>query len=129
MTSLARLGGLFAATLVLATPVLAQDAAVLKRGQTLTMQCKVCHTFKPGEPNRVGPNLGGIIGADSATRKGYTNYSPGLKAAKLKWTDANLDKYLTSPAKMIKGSRMAFAGIAKPEDRAAVIAWLKVNTK
>lgn len=116
---------------LLAGPVMAQDAEdpVAKRGRILAMQCKACHNFKAGEPNKIGPNLHGIMGAKAATRAGFAGYSEALKASKLVWDVATLDKYLAGPAKLVPGTKMVFAGIAKPEDRAAVVAWVGENVR
>ncbi len=109
-------------------PAVAQDAAQLKRGQMLFLQCRICHNIKAGEPNKLGPNLSGIIGKKSGLRPGFA-YSPAMKASALRWDTATLDRFLTSPAKLLPGNRMAFGGIAKPADRAAVIAFIGVASK
>jgi cytochrome c len=119
---------------ITAGPAAAQEAAPaeadpsVRRARVLSLQCRSCHSFKAGEAHKIGPNLNGIIGAASASRAGFQGYSDGLKAAKLKWDDATLDAYLTAPSKLVPGNKMAFAGIPKAEDRAALIAWLKTNS-
>lgn len=112
-------------TALLAPPVAAQDVA---RGKLLYLQCRACHTLAKAEPHKVGPNLHGILGRPAATAPGF-KYSRALAASKLRWTDADLDRWLTAPGQMVRGTTMAFAGIARPADRAAVIAYLKSATE
>ncbi|WP_373289711.1 c-type cytochrome, partial [Polymorphobacter multimanifer] len=59
----------------------------------------------------------------------FAGYSDAMRGAKLVWDKPTLDKYLAGPATLVPGTRMVFAGIAKPEDRGAVIGWLEANTK
>lgn len=97
------------------------DAA---KGKLIFMRCAACHNVKPGEPNKVGPNLSGVVGRKAGMAKGF-NYSPAMKTAKVTWNEATLDKWLTRPAGVVPGTSMVFAGLPKPEDRKAVIAYLK----
>lgn len=85
--------------------------------------CATCHDFTMGGPDRVGPNLWGVIGRDIAVRSGYS-YSPAMKAQPGPWTDDRLFAYLESPARAIPGTKMSFAGIRNPADRAAVVKYL-----
>lgn len=110
------------------SPAAAQDDAMVKRGQLLFLQCRTCHSIKAGEPDKVGPNLAGVIGRKSASRPGYA-YSAAMKAAGLTWDAATLDRYLTAPAKLVPGNKMGFGGIATPADRAAVIAYIDSASK
>jgi cytochrome c len=109
-----------------AAPAAAQDPAA--RGKIVFLQCRACHSLKAGEPHKIGPNLHGTIGAPAASRPGYA-YSPALKASGIKWTDDRLDAFLAKPAAVVKGTKMAYAGLAKPADRAAVIAYLKKEAR
>ncbi|PVX31583.1 c-type cytochrome [Sphingomonas pokkalii] len=92
-------------------------------GAKLFLQCRACHTVNPGGANGVGPNLAGVMGAKAASKPGYT-YSPALKNAALRWDAATMDAWLTRPAKVAPGNKMAFAGMANPQARADVIAYL-----
>jgi cytochrome c len=118
---------LLLATLLTLAPVAAsaQDA---KRGQLLFLQCRACHNLKAGEPHKVGPNLNGFLAKPAASMDGF-KYSKPLAASKLKWDDATLDRWLEAPAKLVPGTTMAFAGVRKPDDRAAIVAYLKQATK
>jgi len=86
--------------------------------------CIACHTIVRGEPHRAGPNLWGIFGAPAASRAGYA-YSPALMAADIVWTRETLDAWLRSPRALVPGSRMSHAGLARAEDRADIIAFLR----
>lgn len=98
--------------------------AYAAKGKLIFMRCAACHNVKPGESNKVGPNLSGVVGRKAGAAKGF-NYSAAMKSAKLTWDDATLDKWLTRPASVVPGTSMVFAGLSKPEDRKAVIAYLK----
>ncbi len=104
----------------------APTEAQLKRGKLLFTQCQACHQVKAGAPSMMGPNLAGLMGRRSATAPGF-KYSPALQKAKLTWDVATLDKWLHRPSALVPGNTMAFAGMAKAEDRAALIAWLSVE--
>jgi cytochrome c len=84
-----------------------------------------CHTLEKGGPNRVGPNLWGVVDRPRASHPGY-NYSSAMKAAKGgKWTFEELDKFLTHPQGYIRGTKMTFAGFQNPDQRANLIAYLR----
>jgi cytochrome c len=92
-------------------------------GKTIFAKCQACHSVEAGV-NKVGPSLHGIIGRASAVEANY-NYSDAMKNANVHWTPETLDKYLTNPHKMVPGTKMAFPGLPKDEDRADVIAYLE----
>ena len=112
------------ALLWLSVPAGAQDDAKAER---LFRRCAACHTLNEGGPNRVGPNLYGVFQRDVATREDY-RYSKALLAIGGTWTDEKIDQYLLSPRTFARGTKMAFAGIRKTEDRKALIEWLKGKT-
>jgi cytochrome c2 len=87
-------------------------------------QCVVCHSVETGGPLRVAPPLHGIVGARKA-RADWYGYSPALRKAEGKWTEADLDKFLTSPSKFLPGTTKTFLGIPDPKERADIIAALK----
>jgi cytochrome c len=113
-----------AASLALSGPAAAQAKPPAALGKLIFLRCAACHSVDKGGPNKVGPNLSGVVGRKSGVMAGY-RYSPALAAANLTWTEANLDKWLTRPAGLVPGTSMVFAGLAKPEERGAVIAYLK----
>lgn len=119
-----------AATVVLAAqrPAVAQVAAAAGdpvQGQKQFGQCAVCHDATKGGPDKIGPNLYGVFGSKAATRRVKYAYSPALKASKLTWDEATLDRWLTDPGTTVKGTKMEFVGLARKPVRQNVIAYLK----
>ena len=97
-----------------------------KAGADVFKKCGACHTATEAK-NKVGPSLMGVVGRPVATAAGY-NYSPAMKtfgADGKKWDEAQLATYLADPKGVVKGTKMTFAGLKKPEDVANVIAYLK----
>ncbi len=103
-------------------------SADAKRGQRLFIQCQACHGLKAGEPHKVGPNLHGFFGRKAGAAEGF-NYSPALTEAAFDWSPAELNEWLAKPSQFLPGNRMAFVGIADPQDRANVIAYLQAETQ
>jgi cytochrome c len=93
-------------------------------GEKVAAKCKACHSFGKGEPNRVGPNLWGVVGGPSAHKDDYS-YDDAIKNLKITWTFENLDKYLTSPKAFAPGTKMTFPGLPKAQERAALLRWLR----
>lgn len=98
--------------------------ALVAKGDQLHSTCKTCHNFDSGGPNMTGPNLYGVVGRMAGTHPGYA-YSDAMKAHGKAWSYDELSSFLTSPANYIHGTKMSFAGYRKPEDRVAVIAFLR----
>lgn len=97
-------------------------------GKRLWMQCRACHASKAGDAPKAGPSLNGIFGAKAGTKTAFA-YSPALKASGIVWTDKTLDAFIASPAQAVKGNRMGFFGMPDAKNRAALIAFLKVETQ
>lgn len=114
--------------LALAMPV-ASHAQASDPGARAFQQCRACHSVKPGEPNRVGPNLNKMFGARAGTVSKTFKSSPALVASGIVWDEKTLDAWIASPAALVKGNRMAYVGNKVPETRAAIIAYLKRETK
>jgi cytochrome c len=97
--------------------------ASVEKGQATAKQCQACHTFEKGGPNRVGPNLYGIVGENRGEGRGF-NFSAAMKAKGGKWTFDELDKFLTDPRGYVPGTAMTFAGLKSDQQRADVIDFL-----
>ncbi len=101
------------------------DPAMLKKGEKAFKKCKACHKLEAGK-NGVGPSLAGIVGADIAAVDGF-KYSDALTSVEGVWDAANLDAFLTKPKDFAPGTKMAFPGLKKEADRAALIQYLGAN--
>jgi len=108
-------------------PPMSDAAAMLDRGRVLFKRCKTCHTLDEGGRHRVGPNLWAISGAMAGQKDGFT-YSVAMRDSGVIWTDENLAAYIANPRKFMPKNRMSFAGLRKPDDQAAVIAYIKEKT-
>lgn len=107
-------------------PILAMlGAADIARGQKVTKACAACHNFEQNGANGVGPHLWGVVGRKKQSL-GDFSYSGTLNSQGGDvWTYEELNKFLWKPKKYASGTKMSFVGIAKPEDRAAVLAYLR----
>jgi len=99
-------------------PVSAADAT---HGKEVFRACEACHTDKP---DALGPTLKGVYGRKAAALEDF-RYSNPMKRANLTWDEANLRDYIADPQAKVKGNRMPFAGLNKPEDLDDVVAFLK----
>jgi len=96
-----------------------------KKGEQIAKVCQQCHTFAKGEPNKIGPNLFGVMEENIAAVPGY-QFSSALAANKdKKWTPAELNVWLYKPQQFASGTKMTFTGLPKVQDRADVIAYLE----
>ncbi|MGB9152165.1 MAG: c-type cytochrome [Alphaproteobacteria bacterium] len=106
--------------LLLAVPAHAADGDATTGANLFKTRCAICHT---PDQNRVGPKLGGVFGRKAGAISDYS-YSSALKASGLTWDAATLDKWLTGPAVLVSGTKMALK-LDNPQDRADIIAYLK----
>ena len=97
-------------------------AADVEKGATVFKKCAACH--KLDGANAVGPHLDGVVGRPVASVEGFS-YSDGMKAHGGDWTPEQIFHFLANPKADVPGTKMAFAGLPKPEDRANLIAYLE----
>ncbi len=96
-------------------------------GEKIFKKCAACHSIIKGGKNAIGPALYNVVGRKVGSVEDY-KYSKALAAYEKEWTLEELNGYLTKPAKWIKGTKMAFAGLRKEADRASVIKYLNKNS-
>ncbi|MFD1611311.1 c-type cytochrome [Sphingomonas tabacisoli] len=97
-----------------------------EKGRRTAQVCMACHDLSQNGPNRIGPNLWGVVGRPVGSHPGFA-YSPALKGVGGQWTYQELDHFLTSPGRAVPGTKMTFSGIRNPRERAQVIAFLASN--
>ncbi|MES2905540.1 MAG: cytochrome c family protein [Pseudomonadota bacterium] len=102
------------------------DAA---KGEQLFRACAACHTIDKGGPNRVGPNLYGVLGGPKTHQKDF-NYSKAMQEAATKgpWDYDAIYHFVKKPTGYVPGTAMAYAGLKKPKDRADLIAYLRAQS-
>jgi cytochrome c2 len=109
-----------------AAPVsLAEGDAV--NGAKVFRKCKACHGFDPAK-RKMGPHLKNIVGREVAAVEGY-KYSKAFQASDIVWDVENLTAYLQAPRKFMKGTKMAFAGLRKPQDIEDVLAYMEEQSQ
>jgi cytochrome c len=94
------------------------------RGATVFQACAACHSTTPGE-HLTGPGLAHIWGRKAGTVEGFHRYSDAMKHVDFVWTEDKLDRWLTNPESLIRGTSMTFAGLRERSARQDVIAYLK----
>ena len=101
-------------------------AADVMAGESVAERCAACHDWTKGGPNKVGPNLYGVVGRSKASHTGY-DYSAAMKAKGGNWSYAELYAFLRQPPAYVVGTKMSFAGLPRPADRINVIAFLRMQ--
>lgn len=96
-------------------------------GKQISARCEQCHDLSKGGPNKIGPNLWGVVGRPRASHPGF-EYSSAMKAKGGSWTYDELFKFLKSPGSYIPGTKMSFAGLRSGQDRINLIAYLRTQS-
>jgi cytochrome c len=99
-------------------------AANPEAGASVAKKCGACHSLEQGGANKIGPVLWGVVGRDIASVEGFA-YSDALLAKEGAWTFDELNGFMHSPKEYVPGTKMTFAGIDKPEDRADLLVYLR----
>ena len=103
-------------------------SADVTKGQQIFNKCMACHNADKGGANQMGPNLWGVLGLPIAEDRNGFAFSDALKKVGGTWNWDNLSKWLTSPKAFAPGTKMTFAGLSNPQDRADVIAFLNTHS-
>ena len=96
-------------------------------GEKIFKKCAACHSINKGGKHKIGPALYNVVGRKVGGVEDY-KYSKALAAYEKDWTFEELNGFLIKPAKHIKGTKMAYAGLRKEADRASVIKYLNANS-
>ena len=102
-------------------------AADVAKGEAVFAKCAACHTVNQGGANGIGPNLYGTMGEAIGQGKAGFAFSDALKNVGGNWDFDKMDHWLTSPRKFAAGTKMSFAGLSSPEDRANLIVYLNAQ--
>ena len=102
-------------------------SADVAAGEKVFAKCAACHTVNQGGANGIGPNLYGSVGEAIGQGRGGFAFSDALKSKGGTWTFDNLDHWLKSPREFAPGTKMTFAGLGNPADRANLIAWMNTQ--
>ncbi|MBZ9648650.1 MULTISPECIES: c-type cytochrome [Sphingomonadaceae] len=102
-------------------------SADVAAGEKVFAKCAACHTVNQGGANGIGPNLYATVGEAIGQGKGGFAFSDALKSKGGEWSFDNLDHWLKSPREFAPGTKMTFAGLGNPADRANLIAWLNTQ--
>lgn len=103
-------------------PAQAQDVA---EGEKSFRKCMACHDVGPTAKNKVGPILNGLEGRKAGTIEGFGNYSNANKDSGIVWDTETFLRYIRAPMQEMKGTKMAFIGIASEKERGDLWAFLK----
>ena len=96
-------------------------------GEKVFKKCAACHSIAKGGGNKIGPALWSVLGRRAGSQADY-KYSKAMIAYGKKWTFEEMNNFLIKPKDWIKGTKMSYVGLKKPEERAAVILYLNTNS-
>jgi cytochrome c len=106
---------------LIAAGLMLGSAAYGNSGEAVYSRCQACHAF---EYHRTGPKHCGLFGRRAGAAPGY-EYSAAMKRSGIVWNERSLDRFLAAPTTVVPGTTMTYAGVPDPNDRAALIAYLK----
>jgi cytochrome c len=109
--------------MVLAAPI-AWAAGDPAKGAQVFKKCAACHTIEADAPNKIGPNLHGVLGRRAGSVANF-NYSAAMRGSGVTWSEEALMKYLENPKAFVPGNKMPFPGLKSEQDREDVISYLK----
>jgi cytochrome c len=125
MIARAVLSCLLGATLVGAASTSARADGDPAKGEAIYKRCQGCHSI---DRNRIGPMHKGLFGRPAGSVVGFL-YSDAMKNSGIVWSEQTLDQFLQGPRKMVPGTKMTYAGVPDPQERADLIAYLKQATQ
>lgn len=103
----------------------AQEA---EKGERVFKKCQACHALDPGQHTDKGPSLHGLFGRKAGTAEGFA-FSEAMKSADVVWNEETLEAFLADSQAVVPGNTMNFSALRKPDDRTAVIAYLRDATQ
>ena len=112
-----------AAAVLVSLAGVAHAAGDASKGKVTFQRCAICHRVEKDGVNGLGPNLFGVVGRKAGTAKDFA-YSSAMKNSGITWTQDKLAAYITHPAQVVPGNRMAFAGINNAAHVSDVVAYL-----
>ncbi len=115
----------FLAAMIVAVPSGRAADGNYGRGEEIYQRCLACHALAQ---NRVGPRHCGLFGRKAGTVKGY-QYSTAMKKYGVIWNEQTLDRFIENPLKTVPGTKMGYAGVKNPQERADLITYLKRATQ
>lgn len=98
------------------------------RGERIFGACAACHSLQP-DRNMTGPSLANLWNRKAGSLSSFNRYSSALSSAKIVWNDKTLDDWIRDPQQLVPHNEMTFAGIAEPQPRADLLAFLKEATQ
>lgn len=121
-----RLAAAMITSSLLSPPTLAEEAALVAAGKRLfTHRCSACHSMTPEAPSMFGPHLAGIVGRQAGTAEDFEYTMDALREQAFAWDETQLDAWLERPDEIVPDMCLTFRGLARPEDRKALITYMK----